>query len=432
VALELKQLGFTDVAALKGGFREWVLYQWPIEERGEERKDDCVGCHIEVTPAMVQDWKLSKHSENEVGCAVCHGDRHRSSFDLRETLVQPDRCARCHEIQAQQYSRGKHSKAWEAANALPGFHRLSTHMKEDTKACGGCHRIGTKTKSDMKEQAKDSAGYGNVACNACHTRHIFSKKEALQPQACQTCHIGFDHAQWEMYSSSKHGVRFNLKQTGILPDEASAPSCQSCHMPEGDHGVKTSWGFLGVTFPPVADKTWSDATLLFLRALGIVDEEGNEGPRYEIAKKLDIARFKYDDWLAERIRMLRVCDSCHAQRFGEAEFEKGQQMLRQTDLLVGEAIAIVAGLYKDGLVKKPDGQKQPFPDLLRSNEAPAPVEQRLWLLTMEHRMRAFQGAFHSNPGFPLWSGLNQVEQDLTAIRQMAGDLRQQKRKKSGK
>ncbi len=27
----------------------------------------------------------------------------------------------------------------------------------------------------------------------------------VEPQACQTCHTGFDHPQWEMYSSSKHG-----------------------------------------------------------------------------------------------------------------------------------------------------------------------------------------------------------------------------------
>ena len=34
----------------------------------------CVDCHTKVTPHLVSDWKLSKHSEQNVGCAVCHGD----------------------------------------------------------------------------------------------------------------------------------------------------------------------------------------------------------------------------------------------------------------------------------------------------------------------------------------------------------------------
>jgi hydroxylamine dehydrogenase len=53
--------------------------------------------------------------------------------------------------------------------------------------------------------------------------------------------MGFDHPQWEMYSSSKHGVRALLKQIGILPETAAAPTCQTCHMQDGNHEVRTSW-----------------------------------------------------------------------------------------------------------------------------------------------------------------------------------------------
>ena len=38
-----------------------------------------------------------------------------------------------------------------------------------------------------------------------------------------------------MYSASKHGVRYLLKQNGILPETAAAPTCQTCHMRNGDH-----------------------------------------------------------------------------------------------------------------------------------------------------------------------------------------------------
>ena len=47
-----------------------------------------------------------------------------------------------------------------------------------------------------------------------------------------------------MYASSKHGVRHALRQSGVLPSSAAAPSCQDCHMQEGNHEVRTAWGFL--------------------------------------------------------------------------------------------------------------------------------------------------------------------------------------------
>ena len=37
---------------------------------------NCVNCHKKITPNIVTDWQLSKHSENEVDCSVCHGDQH--------------------------------------------------------------------------------------------------------------------------------------------------------------------------------------------------------------------------------------------------------------------------------------------------------------------------------------------------------------------
>ncbi len=33
----------------------------------------CVKCHEEETPSIVSDWRLSTHSQNDVGCRACHG-----------------------------------------------------------------------------------------------------------------------------------------------------------------------------------------------------------------------------------------------------------------------------------------------------------------------------------------------------------------------
>ncbi len=41
----------------------------------------------------------------------------------------------------------------------------------------------------------------------------------------------------------------------------------------------------------------------------------------------------------------------------------------------------------------------------------------------EHRMRAFQGAFHANPDYALWYGWSEMVRDLSEIREMAALMR---------
>lgn len=66
----------------------------------------------------------------------------------------------------------------------------------------------------------------------------------------------------------------------------------------------------------------------------------------------------------------------------------------------------------------------PFPDLLTFHDAPTPIEQRLFVMFLEHRMRAFQGTFHANPDYALWYGWSEMRRDLTGIQAMAHELRQ--------
>jgi hypothetical protein len=144
----------------------------------------------------------------------------------------------------EQFKKGKHAFAWAAMNAMPTAHNQPMALMEGMKGCGGCHKIGLKSESDLKKLSEQGAGFGRASCDACHTRHLFSKAEAQEPQACQTCHMGIDHPQWEMFSSSKHGVRYLLKQNKVLPETVAAPKCQFCHFQEGTHEVGTAWGFL--------------------------------------------------------------------------------------------------------------------------------------------------------------------------------------------
>ena len=64
-----------------------------------------------------------------------------------------------------------------------------------------------------------------------------------------------------------------------------------------------------------------------------------------------------------------------------------------------------------------------MPDLLAMREAPSPIERRLFEMHLEHRLRAFQGAFHSNPDYSLGQGFSRLAGDLADIEQMAGELR---------
>ena len=386
--------------------------------------DECSDCHKKITPGIVTDWELSKHSKNGVGCGVCHGSGHSSADDVANVEIPtPDTCAMCHDKQVEQFSKGKHALAWAALNAMPTTHQLPMALTSGMKGCGGCHKIGLKTEDDIKKLKEEGAGFGLASCDACHTRHTFSVKEASQPQACQTCHMGFDHPQWEMYSSSKHGVRYLLKQNGILAETTSAPTCQTCHMSEGNHEVRTSWGFLAVRLPLPEDKQWAADQATILQALGVLDPEGNPTARLDVVKAADVARLDHESWQVERDKMTAICNQCHSKNFATAELEKGDDMIREVDHLLAQAIRIIADLYKDGLLEKPESYSYAFPDLLTFHDAPTVIEQTLFEMHLKHRMRAFQGTFHANPDYALWYGWSEMIRDLTEIKERAAELR---------
>src|SRR5690242_21436923 len=131
--------------------------------------------------------------------------------------------------------------------------------------------------------------------------------------------MGFDHPQWEMYSSSKHGVRSDLKQLKVLTETAAAPTCQTCHMQEGNHEVRTAWGFLAVRLPMPEDKQWAADRAIILQALGVLDPSGKPTARLEVVKAAQVARLSQEDWDALRKPMLDTCNKCHASSFVNAQ-----------------------------------------------------------------------------------------------------------------
>ncbi len=395
------------------------------EEKVVIEDDACTECHREVTPGIVRDYQQGKMYTAGIQCASCHGSKHMSAEDVAQVRIPtPDVCGACHPTQVAQFKEGKHAIAWAAMNAMPTTHMQPMALIEGKKGCGSCHKIGLKTEEEIQAMQEAGEIHGVASCDSCHTRHAFSVAEARQPEACATCHMGFDHPQWEMWQTSKHGVRFLLKRQGVLPEDAAAPSCQDCHMQGGDHEVRTAWGFLAVRLPLPEDPQWADDRVTILKALGVLDPEGNPTGRLDVVKAADVARLTEEAWQAERQKMLATCSECHSEPFAEAELKKGDDMIREADRLMAEAIRIVAKLYEDGLLERPEHFAYDYPDLLTFYEVNHPIEQELFKMFLEYRMRTFQGAFHANPEYTFWYGWAEMKASLTEIRAMAEELRE--------
>jgi hydroxylamine dehydrogenase len=377
-----------------------------------QEKSSCITCHQKITPGIVSQWEQGNMGKSGMDCSVCHGSGHQKMDDFAlANIPTAEICGRCHDEKVKQFKEGKHALAWAAMKAMPMLMHQPTPMRgEGFKGCSGCHKLGEITPEEYKQYR-----YGAGTCDACHTRHKFSKEEAQNPYACQTCHMGFDHPQWEMWSTSKHGTIWNVEgNTG------RAPVCQTCHMKDGNHAVITSWGFLALRLPE-ADSTWLADRVEILKALGVLDETGQGTERLEIIKAAKVARLTKEEFDLYRNQMIEICSICHSKSFAINQLSAGDQMVRETDRVLAEAIRIVKDLYKQGLLQKPAGWKY-APDLLQFYEAKSSVEQDLYLMFLEYRMRAFQGAFHMNPDYSHWYGWATLKETLERIKETASAM----------
>jgi hydroxylamine dehydrogenase len=379
-------------------------------------KSKCVACHEKVTPGIVKQHLSGKMGKIGLDCVACHGSDHQSENDVAKAqMPTPETCAKCHEKRVKEYRQGKHALAWVAMKAMPMLnHQPSAVGGGDLKGCSACHKIGDKDAKDLKR-------YGSAGCDSCHTRHSFSVKEARDPRACQTCHMGFDHPQWEMWQTSKHGTIWQIE-----PDTGRAPTCQTCHMPDGSHNVNTAWGFLALRLPE-EDKEWLANRVTILQAIGVLDDKGAPTARLDVVKAGRVARLTKEEFDQERNKMVKVCTQCHSKSYAEANLAAGDDIIRETDKVFADAIRAVKSLYDDGILQKPAGWTF-APDLLQFYEAKTSMEQELYLIFLEYRQRAFQGAFHANPDYMHWYGWAKVKEAAARIKEEAARVRTEHQK----
>lgn len=392
----------------------------------EGAEETCVSCHQKLSPGQVADWAAGKHSKEGVTCSTCHGDKHQGEDDV-DTAVLPDEtvCKGCHETQFEQFTRGKHNYGWKSLNALPVTPLEPDELIEGGKGCGGCHNMGIKSEAEKKELRAQGYRYQNNSCDECHTRHGFFLKEARDPKACRQCHMGYDHPQYEMWESSKHGTRYHMQEKDKIPEEAGAPSCQYCHMPDGDHENHTAWGFLGVRLPLPENEQWAADRVTILKALGVLNPEtGEPTARLDAVKKLKLARLTQERWEALREEMISRCKHCHSEQYARNQLSMGDSIMQKADRLMAEAIDIVASLYKDGLIQKPENYPFAYPDLLFfMRTGGSYIDQVLCEMYMKHRMRTYQAFFHINPDYAYWYGWEMMVKDLGEIKELAKTIR---------
>ena len=390
----------------------FCLYLPAARAADPEPPSACITCHEQVTPGIVAQYTLGKMAQAGLDCSACHGSEHMLGRQdaAKAQLPTPETCQPCHQDQYDQYLAGKHSKAWIAMEAMPMLnHQPSMIGGADMSGCSGCHKIGV-IPADTKDK---DIHYGTGACDSCHTRHTFSKAEAQDPRACQTCHMGFDHPQWEMWSTSKHGTIWQIEgNTG------RAPTCQTCHMAGGTHRVKTAWGFLALRLPE-PDAAWMTDRATILEALAVLDSAGEPTERLDVIKAGDVARLTAEEFDAERQAMLDICSQCHARSYAEDRLASADAVIKESDKMMASSIRTVKALYDNGILAKPAGWTY-APDMLQFYEAPTPLEQQLWTMFLEYRARAFQGAFHINPDYMHWYGWAEMKRSQQEIADLAG------------
>jgi hydroxylamine dehydrogenase len=431
----------------------------------------CVGCHSALHQGLVTQHLESPMANlhdkvNPILCLDCHGFKHQDAKDYSKAeMPTAETCGECHHDQLKQMREGKHNLAWFGMKSQVAYHRQpSSIVGAGYRGCSGCHKIGQKGLMGITQGVTDDleydAGkelskyrYGNAQCDACHTRHSFKTSEAQDPRVCSNCHIGFDHPQWEMYMSSKHGVVWDIEKNQNV--NGRTPTCQHCHMPAGNHAVKTSWGFLALRIPtksnvlaliekapalkdaltklaeylPVGnyegvddDPQWVFDRALILQAAGILDANFQPTKRFiEIIEQGEAARGPAE-FNEIRGQMKAICHECHAQDFIDLHFKASDEIVKAADHEFAKAIQAVQGLYRDGILEKPANWEF-APDLLQFYDAKTVIEQELYLIMLEYRQRTFQGAFHVSNDYMHWYGWAPLKTAVATILEEAKKMR---------
>src|SRR5262249_47593047 len=104
-------------------FVQWMEVLRKKAESGEARvvipasSKQCIDCHQQGTPGIIDHWKGSTHARKGIGCVECHQaetgdvDGFTHYGQLIASVVTPRDCSRCHKEVFDEFESSHHAKA---------------------------------------------------------------------------------------------------------------------------------------------------------------------------------------------------------------------------------------------------------------------------------------------------------------------------------
>lgn len=364
--------------------------------------DECVSCHRQASPGIVQQYGHSSMAGAKVSCQDCHEVKanypgaveHEGTYVLQSPSTAM--CERCHQSEVAQFNASRHGLP--AYVAVVGSKELTPELlaayqaipeglfapdksrnilaemegKDITRfACETCHNVG--------RPAPD----GSVGeCQSCHLRHEFSLEQARKPETCNACHIGPDHPQWEIYQESPHGIAYATMgynwnwdaDPGTLSvQDMPAPTCATCHFSSfggtattHDAGDRLSW----YLFAPISERR--------------------------------------PGWQDNAVRMQTVCLECHNKNFIASFYTDADKLVLRVNELVEEGNAVVKPLRDAKLIT--DVQ---FDEMIEF------ANYELW----HHWGRTTKfGAWMQGPDYTQWHGAYEMVKVIAELRAEAKEI----------
>ncbi len=386
-----------------------------VPETISKESKECIACHKEQTPAIVEQWGASKHFRANVSCYECHQaktgepDAYEHNGVIIATIVSPQDCARCHSEEVKEFVSSHHSKAARIlgsqdnrlAEVVEGNRGFKTEGFPDgvssavVNGCWQCHGSEVKVLKDGKLDPATwpNTGIGRInpdgsegSCSACHSRHKFSVEQARNPENCGKCHMGPDHPQIEIYEESKHGIAFNANKHKMNLDNEkwvvgedynAAPTCATCHM--------SATPSQGVTHDVGMRISWNNRPAVSIRPEVADANMGLPG--------------KDIDWKTRRKNMKDVCLNCHGDPFVGSfyiQYDSLIELYHEKFAKAGQALMDAA---KPLLKPIPFGNKVDF----------------IWYEIWHHEgRRARHGASMMGPDYTHWHGTYEVAKNFYA------------------
>jgi hydroxylamine dehydrogenase len=200
---------------------------------------ECISCHSSATPAIVADWKKSRHAsvtpaealkkpEQQrrvsaekipeklasvaVGCAECHlmnPDAHKDTFDHNDQkthlTVTPQDCATCHPTEAAQFDKNLMSHAngnlannsvyqdlMKTINGMQSFKQMKTELsapneKTAEDSCWSCHGTALEV-TGMESRSTDYGDFEFPKLSGWPNQGVGRLNPDGSKGSCSACH----------------------------------------------------------------------------------------------------------------------------------------------------------------------------------------------------------------------------------------------------